>query len=81
MITMTIKFLLVILLVYLGLQMAKKALKNWVKGLLGRPVKPPEQPKMVLQACSLCGTQVDPQIGVTRKGRFFCSTRCAEQKQ
>jgi len=81
MITLTLKIMLVVLLVYMGIQMVKKAIRNWIGGLLGRGELPKQETKLVLSPCAHCGLQVAAEIGLTRKGHFYCSEPCASEAE
>ncbi|MDT8446332.1 MAG: hypothetical protein RRB13_05495 [bacterium] len=78
MITLTLKFLILLLVLYWGGKLAKRALKAWVaKQLgLGKAPKEPEQPELL--ACAHCGLHVATSIGQIKNGRFYCSSECAQ---
>jgi len=81
MLTLALKAALFVFLLYLGIRLAKKALKKWFVHLLGQSFQggSKQEKSSHLQACSHCGTQVAVELGKTRNGNFYCSQECAKK--
>lgn len=78
MISLTLKLAILTFGFYLLIRLAKRALRRWLQGFLGAE---PQKTTLgaELRPCAHCGVYLDPQLGLTKKGKFYCSPDCARK--
>jgi len=73
---MLIKTAIVMVAVYLLYRLAKYAIKKKLEKLLNRTMKPEIKNSGQLVQCGKCGTWVNEQDAIKKRGLVYCSRTC-----